>query len=137
MLDTNVPSETTRLKPDPRVILWLETQDPFSLYLSVMSVGELRRGIVALAMGRKRRELEDWLSVDLISVFYGRILPIDLAIAERWGTIRTLRSRQGLPLQAEDGLIAATALEHDFTLVTRNTKDFEGLGLTIVNPWID
>ena len=125
------------MKPDPGVLFWLETQDPSLLHLSVISVGELRRGIVALAMGRKRRQLEKWLSVDLIPLFSGRILPIDLAIAERWGSIHSLRSRQGLPLQAEDGLIAATALEHELSLVTRNTKDFQGLGLGIINPWED
>lgn len=135
LIDTNVPSELTRSQPSPRVEAWIA--DPGGpLYLSVVTLGELRRGITLLPADDGRRpRLERWFREDLLTLCSGGILPLTWAIAERWGVLEAERQRRGRPLSSTDGQIAATALEHGLTLVTRNVSDFEGLGLSIVNPW--
>lgn len=121
--------------PDPKVDAWIQEQDDEILHLSVVTIGELRKGIDLAPQGKRRSELQSWLEVDLIPTFEGRILPVTKAIAEKWGTLSAQRQRAGRPLSMADGLIAATALEHGLTLVTRNVKDFELLGVPILNPW--
>ena len=101
-----------------------------------MSIGELRRGATLLVPGSARRlQLEHYIEIDIPLLFGKRVLPITQAIAERWGVIDARRQAAGRPLGIADGMIAATAIEHDLTVVTRNVKDFAGLGVTIFNPW--
>ena len=137
LLDTNVLSETVRFQPEPKVAAWLARQEIESLYLSVVSCAELRKGIAVLAAGRRRTELEAWYREDLLQTFVGRILPLTLTIAERSGALEAQRQSIGRPMQALDAQIAATAFEHGLTLVTRNVRDFECLSITIINPWQD
>ena len=135
LLDTNVSSEMIQPVPNPAVRRWLNAQTESSLAMSVISVGEIRKGFHLLAPGRRRVALEEWLELYLLPTFTGRILPVTQPVAERWGEITARRQKMGAPLAIADGLIAATALEHNVTLVTRNTRDFTGLALSILNPW--
>ena len=137
LLDTNVPSELIRVRPEPRVAEWLEAQREEDLFLSVVSLGEIRKGFTLLPESKRRAYLEDWLQNDLLPWFEGRILPVTQAIANRWGILDGESQLRGAPLNTADGMIAATALEHNLTLVTRNAKDFADLGVPILNPWED
>ena len=134
LLDTNIPSELTKPNPDPRVTSWVASQDN-TLYLSVVSVGELRRGFTMLPRNERRRRLEQWFEQYLIPLLAGRILPVTQRVADRWGALSGECQLKGSPLNTADGLIAATALEHELTVVTRNVRDFAGLGVTVFNPW--
>jgi predicted nucleic acid-binding protein len=135
LLDTNVPSELIRIGPDPRVAQWLRNADDNKLHLSVISIGEVCKGFTIHPEERRRDILRKWLDETLRPWFAGRILPVSEAIAERWGILEGQCQLRGLTVNAPDGLIAATALEHGLILVTRNVKDFAGLGLTVFNPW--
>ena len=135
LLDTNVPSEFSRDRPETRVVAWLKAQPPTILYLSAVTIGEIRKGLVVLPQGRRRTELEAWFHTDLLVWFRNRILPVTDSIADRWGVLEGQCQLKGTPLNTADGMIAATALEHDLTLVTRNVKDFAGLGVVLLNPW--
>jgi predicted nucleic acid-binding protein len=135
LLDTNVPSELVRTQPSQKVTVWIAAQDLGSLFVSVVSFGEWRKGMTIMEPGRRRTELEAWIEEELAKTFAGRILPVTQNIAERWGILEGQRQRMGRPLNVPDGQIAATALEHGLTMVTRNTEDFDHLGLTIINPW--
>jgi predicted nucleic acid-binding protein len=134
LIDTNVLSELRRRQPDAQVVRWVESRPSVVLYLSVLTLGELRKGIEALPEGTRKRAMLDWLEVELPQFFAGRILPIDARVADRWGY---LVARAGRPVPAIDSLLAATALVHDLTLVTRNLRDFEFSGLSVINPWVD
>jgi len=105
------------------------------LFISSASFGELRKGIVLLSPERRRGELESWIETDLSILFSGRILSVTRSVAERWGAMEGQRQLAGRPLNAPDGMIAATAIEHDLTVVTRNVRDFAGFGVAIFNPW--
>jgi len=135
LLDTNVPSEMTRPRPHPGVSRWLNQADDDELYFSVVSLGEILKGIGVLPEGKRRRDLQHWLDETLRPWFQGRILPVGELIAERWGALAAADQLSGKPLKVADGLIAATALEHDLTIVTRNVRDFAGLGVIVFNPW--
>ena len=135
LLDTNIPSELTRPYPEPSVVQWLEEADDDLLYISVVTLGEILKGITTLPESKRRRKLQKWLTEILRPWFKGRILPVSAPIAERWGLIAGKCKLKGRPLKVEDGLIAATALENGLTVVTRNVKHFHGLGVTIVDPW--
>jgi predicted nucleic acid-binding protein len=135
LLDTNIPSELIRTRPDPRVRNWVYAKDEQSLYLSVVTIGELRRGFILLPVSRRRTELVRWFENDLLPRFHGRILPVTHSIADRWGVLDGECLLKGTRLNTADGMIAATALEHGLTLVTRNVKDFAGLGVVLLNPW--
>ncbi len=135
LLDTNVPSELVRPRPDPGVTAWLAAQSLDALFISAVSFGELRKGIELRDPGERKTKLDTWLHGDLTARFLGRILPLTQAIAERWGIMDAHRQRMGRPLSALDGMIAATAMEHGLIVVTRNVKDFGDLGITIFNPW--
>ena len=135
LLDTNVPSETLTPRPDAKVSDWLKGQTKEALFLSVVTMGELRKGTELLPPSARRRQLEESIKVLVPFWFTGRILPVTSAIAEKWGVLDAHRQTAGIPLGVADGMIAATALEHGLTLVTRNVKDFFDLGVTILNPW--
>ena len=136
LLDTNVLSELIKPKPEAKVVQWIEGTNESSLFLSVLTLGEIRNGVARLRQGARRGRLEAWLRVDLRGRFQDRILPIDEAIAERWGAISALAAAQGKPLPVIDGLLAATALHHDLTLATRNASDVAATGVSILNPWV-
>jgi predicted nucleic acid-binding protein len=135
LLDTNIPSELVRPQPEPRVKTWVAAQDFATLFISAVSFGELRKGIVLLSSGKRREELDRWIETDLSILFADRILPVTRSVAERWGTLDGQRQLAGKPLNVPDGQIAATALEHGLTVATRNVRDFADLGVTIFNPW--
>jgi toxin FitB len=135
LLDTNIPSELIRTNPEPRVSGWVYAQDEQAMFLSVVTIGELRRGFVILPASKRRTELEAWFENDLLPRFQARILPVTQSIADRWGTLDAQRQLSGAPLNTADGMIAATAVEHGLAVVTRNVKDFAGLGVDIFNPW--
>jgi len=137
LLDTNVLSEVRRPAPEPKVLAWLDTIDEDRAFISVASIAELRRGIALMEDGRRRAALTAWLAVDLPGRFSGRILPIDQAIAERWGDVMAQARRSGFALSVMDGFFAATALDRELVLATRNTKDFAPLGVPLLNPWTD
>lgn len=132
LIDTNVLSELRRKQANARVVAWMQARPRQSLYLSVLSLGEIRKGIEGVADAAFRQTLADWLEVELPNYFVGRLLDIDAQIADRWGRVKASAGRS---LPAIDGLLAATALQHDLTLVTRNTKDFAGLNLRLIDPW--
>ena len=136
LIDTNVLSEYNRPGgPDTGVKRWLETTDRQSQHVSVITLAEIQKGIELLAEGKRRAQLEQWLTQDLEAWFSGRILPVDRQVAMRWASLVAQGSRTGRPLPTVDSLIAATALTHGLTIVTRNTRDFEGIGATTINPW--
>lgn len=132
LLDTNVISELARARPEPSVSTWFGEATDEALYLSVLSLGELRRGVERLPAGQRREKLRRWLEQDLREWFGSRLLPVDAPVADTWGTLLA-STRRTLP--AIDGLIAATALHHGLRLVTRNVADFEVAGLDVINPW--
>ncbi|MBW7901795.1 MAG: type II toxin-antitoxin system VapC family toxin [Rhodocyclaceae bacterium] len=134
LIDTNVLSELRRRSADAGVVAWFSQRPPATLYLSVLTLGEIRKGIEGIGDKTRRQSLVDWLETDLSAFFTGRILSVDAAVADRWGR---LTASAGRPLPAIDSLLAATALAHDLVLVTRNVRDFAGLPVEIFNPWSD
>jgi len=135
LLDTNVISELTKPQPDGNVLRWIAETDEALLFLSVLTLGEIRNGIERLIPGKRRVRLESWLAVDLPPRFEDRILAIDAGTAQRWGVLSATAARKGRPLPVMDGLLAATALDHDLTLVTRNDSDASGAGVPVLDPW--
>lgn len=135
LLDTNVISEPLKLRPDSSVLGWLATADEDCLFLSVITIAEIRKGIEEIGAGRRRDSLTAWLYDELAVRFEDRILDVNLAIASVWGKIMARSEELGTNLGAIDGFFAATAEAYDLTLVTRNTKDFAKLGLMLLNPW--
>lgn len=135
LLDTNCISEVVSAKPNARVLEWLDAADESILFLSVLTLGEIRKGIAGLSPSRRRMQLESWLERELPARFAGRILPIDAAVADRWGGLAGGAKRRGKPLASVDGLLAATALHFELTLVTRNSGDFPGTRVSLLNLW--
>jgi predicted nucleic acid-binding protein len=135
LLDTNCVSELVRVKPEPRVLKWMEAADEGMLYLSVLTLGEIRKGVAALPQDRRRTRLEAWLEVELQERFSGRTLPIDAAVADRWGLLAAEARRKGKALAVIDGLLAATALHYNLTVVSRNAGDFSIAQVPVLNPW--
>jgi len=135
LLDTNIPSETLRLVPNANVSAWLQSQRQEVQFVSVVTIGELRRGTTLLSHSAKRTQLEHFIDVVIPLWFSDRVLPVTRAIAERWGVLDAQRQAAGRPLGVADGMIAATAMEHSLILVTRNSKDYQGLNITLFNPW--
>jgi predicted nucleic acid-binding protein len=135
LLDANIVSEMTRPTPNAHVLRWLESVDESLLYLSVLTLGEIRKGLTMLTSSRPRSLLEAWLGTELAVRFAGRVLSVDAAIADRWGELAGDAQRRGTPLPVIDGLLAATALHHHLTMVTRNVHDFQGYNIQSFNPW--
>ncbi|MBS1856949.1 MAG: type II toxin-antitoxin system VapC family toxin [Acidobacteria bacterium] len=135
LLDTNVISELIKPEPDGNVLRWISEADEALLFLSVLTLGEIRNGIEKLNPGKRRGRLESWLAVDLRLRFQERILTIDEGIAQRWGALSAMTAKKGRPVPVIDGLLAATALHHDLMLVTRDDVDVSGTGVPVVNPW--
>jgi predicted nucleic acid-binding protein len=135
LLDTNCISELVRNKPEPRVLEWMEAADESLLYLSVLTLGEIRKGVAGLPRGKRQTQLEMWLELDLQARFSGRILSIDAPIADRWGLMAAEAKRKGRALSAIDGLLAATALQHSLTILSRNISDFANTQVPTLNPW--
>lgn len=135
LLDTNVVSEWVKPKPSAPVAGWLDEVDEDQVFMSVVTFAELRRGVELMPRGRRRELLERWVDDDLAVRFEGRILGVDLPVAEAWGHITAAATRRGRRLTTMDALLAATALTRDLTLVTRNTRDFEGTGAELFDPW--
>jgi predicted nucleic acid-binding protein len=135
LLDTNVLSEFSRsaIPPNPKVKRW--SAHPDALFTSVLSLGEIRKGIELLPVSKKRHDLEQWLANDLNGWFGDHLLPVTKAISNRWGMLAAQSQLQGKPLGNIDGLLAATAIEHDLTVATHNTKHFGDLGVSIFDPW--
>jgi predicted nucleic acid-binding protein len=113
----------------------MESADESLLYLSALTLGEIRKGLAAMPHGRKRAQLEAWLEGDLYLRFSGKILAVSASIADRWGWLSADSKRKGRPLSVIDGLLAATAIEYNLTIVSRNSPDFAHLPLNLVNPW--
>jgi toxin FitB len=135
LLDTNVVSEPMRARPNAGVLFWLAQVDEDSVFVSVVTITELRYGIERLATGKRRDRLEGWLRKDLTSRFGERILPVDLEIADACGRLVARSETIGRPIEARDAFIAATAEVRGLTLVTRNVSDFEATVRDIVTPW--
>src|SRR3984957_12170254 len=136
LLDTNCISELIRSRPEPRVMDWMRAADESLLYLSALTLGEIRKGAAILPQSKRRTHLESWLELDLQVRFSGRILSFDNAVADRWGWLTAEAERKGRPLAAIDGLLAATALEHNLTIVSRNVTDFASTQVAVLNPWL-
>ena len=135
LIDTNVISELVRPKPDAAVLDWFANIQDDALFLSALTLGEIRKGVEKLTRSedsQRREKLRLWLEHDLRDWFGPRILPIGPEVADHWGR---LLAQVGRPVPAIDSLLAATALHHDLRLVTRNTRDFDYTGLEVINPW--
>lgn len=135
LLDTNVPSELTRPQSDPHVEEWLDAVDDERLFLSVVSLGEMLKGLTVLPASKRRQELQLWIDGTLRPWFAGRMLPITERISERWGVLAGECQLRGRGLSVADGLIVATAMEHGLTVATRNVRDFNDLGVAVFDPW--
>jgi predicted nucleic acid-binding protein len=130
-----VVSEWVKQRPNAGVVAWLAEIDEDRVFLSVITLAELRHGVRRLADGSRRQRLDAWLSDELPLRFDGRLLAIDQTVADRWGEVVAEREAAGRPIGAMDAFIAATANVHELALVTRNERDFESVVKEIVNPW--
>jgi toxin FitB len=137
LLDTNVISELIKPKPEPKVTTWIDGTDEELLFLSALTFGEIRKGVVLLPSSARRTALEAWLTKELPLRFSNRILSVDQEVADEWGHLSGLTSAKGVHVGVIDGLLAATAIQHDLILVTRNTKDVAATGVSLFDPWMD
>ncbi len=134
LLDTCVISDAAR-NADAGLERWLRSQSPLDLHLSVLSLGEIRKGVELLPTGKKREKLRAWLDHDLRAQFAGRLLEVTSDVALVWGRLAAVAQTSGRPLPVIDGLLLATAETHGLTFATRNTKDVEGRGVVVFNPY--
>jgi len=135
LLDTTVVSEWMRPLPNPGVIRWLAEVDEDRVYLSVMTLAELRYGTERLALGARKSRLDTWLREELPLRFEGRLLIVEIGIADAWGRVMSRCSAIGKPIGVMDAFFAATVEVHALTLVTRNVSDFASSGVSLLNPW--
>ena len=135
LLDTCVISELVKTKPNQAVVDWVIQQDSAKCFISSITLGEIQKGISKLAASAKKDELQTWLNQDVRERFSGSTIAIAANEALQWGELQAKAEKQGKPTPAIDSLIAATAVFHDMTLVTRNTKDMEASGVKLFNPW--
>jgi len=134
LLDTNAVSEWVKPRPNPGLIAWMESSDEDRIFISVISLAELRYGVERMTAGRRRSRLEQWLLHELPLRFESRVLPVDTQVAEAWGRTVSRSEAAGRPIGAMDAFLAATAETHRLTLVTRNVSDFPLLK-AVLNPW--
>jgi predicted nucleic acid-binding protein len=137
LLDTNMVSEWVKPAPDGGVMAWLAQADEDRVFISVITLAELRHGVERLPSGARRDRLDAWLTQQVPARFETRVLPVDALIANAWGRLMARGQALGRPVGTMDAFIAATAESHGLTLVTRNVRDFEPLGIPLVNPWRD
>jgi predicted nucleic acid-binding protein len=137
LLDTNVVSEGGKPRPDPGVMDWLSSVDEEQLFLSVVSLAELRHGVERLERGRRKSALDHWLTDQLPARFDSRLLLVDASTADQWGRVVARAQTAGRPIGAMDAWLAATAEQHQLTLVTRNLSNFEATGVRLFNPWTE
>jgi tRNA(fMet)-specific endonuclease VapC len=135
LLDTCVISELVAKKPNPRVLEWIDSIDADGVYISVITVGEITKGIEKLPNTKRKKELIDWLENELLIRFQDNLIELDVNILIQWGKLNARLEISGQRAPAIDSLIAATALEHELILVTRNESDFVETGVEILNPW--
>lgn len=136
LLDTSVLSETIRRRSDANVLRWLNVTRDEDLFVSVITLSELRYGIERLPDGQRRIDMEAWLHRGIERRFARGLIPVDLRVADAWGRLRAELDRKGRPVPVVDGLLAATALVHSLTLVTRNVRDFADTGIALLDPWV-
>lgn len=135
LLDTCVISELVKPLPDMNVVNWMRSMPTEQLYLSVITIGEVRKGLTKLPVSRRKDALTNWVNT-LVEDYRDRIYPVNLAVAENWGILQGRAELDGKPMSSFDGLIAAIALTHNLVVVTRNVDDFEASNLPIHNPWV-
>ena len=135
LLDTNVISELVSKQPHKKVAEWLDGLDPNTVYLSVITIGEIRKGIEKLPDSKRKDKVREWLETDLLIRFQGRVLEITIEVMLAWGALTGRLENEGRPITAIDSLIAAIALQGNYCLVTRNEFDFQHTGVTMINPW--
>lgn len=136
LLDTCLISELVAKQPNPKVVDWLDVQTPETLYISVLTIGEIAKGISKLPISQRKDDLAIWLNQTLPDRFAERILGVEVTTMVLWGELVGRLEKQGRSLPVIDSLIAAIALQHSLSLVTRNEGDFAGTGIAIVNPWL-
>lgn len=134
LLDTNCISELVRIRPEPRVQEWITSVDERALFVSVLTLGEIRKGVSGLTQDKRKLQLENWL-LQLKFRFAERVLTIDEEIADHWGQLTATAKSQGKVLAVIDGLLAATALHHNLVIATRNVDDFASTPVLVHNPW--
>ncbi|MDA3938440.1 MAG: type II toxin-antitoxin system VapC family toxin [Spirochaetia bacterium] len=137
LLDTCVISELIKPQPNNQVISWIQSKNEGDLYLSVLTFGEIEKGIEKAPVGSRKNHLKLWVEGDLKKRFDGRIIPIDIRIAARWGEIQDIAELFGKPMPSIDGLIAASGLVNNCTVVTRNVSDMEQSPAVLLNPWLE
>ena len=137
LLDTCLISELAKSKPDEKVVDWVLGENETGFYISVLTFGELHKGIEKLPKSKKKEELRSWIEDELKNRFQNRIIGIDMRVSILWGKIQCITEKKGKPMPAIDSLIAATALAHDLTVVTRNVSDMEQSGVRLLNPWVN
>jgi predicted nucleic acid-binding protein len=135
LLDTCVISELVARQPNPAVVQWVDSVDEDKLFLSAITIGEIKRGIEKLPSSTRKSALQEWLEDDLLIRFGDKILPVDTAVMVVWGQLAADLEKQGKPMPAIDSLVAATCLQGRLGLVTRNERDFAYSGVTVINPW--
>jgi predicted nucleic acid-binding protein len=135
LLDTNVLSELVARQPNQQVVRWIDDLDTESVYLGVITIGELRKGIEKMPDSPRKDMLSNWLTDDLLVRFAGRVLSVDTGVMLTWGELTGRTERAGRSRPALDSLIAALAIHHNCSLVTRNEADFEAIGVSVINPW--
>jgi len=136
LLDTNVVSEVCKDKPNENVANWLIKSPMDRNYISSLTIGEIRKGVSLLGEGRRKQKITTFIEYDLPNIFGDRVLSVDLKVADKWGYLMGRYKEKGKILPVIDGLISATALVYNLTIVTRNIKDFQIDGLEVLNPWI-
>ncbi len=137
LLDTNLVSEPLRREPEPRVIQWIDAQLLETLYLSAITVAELRAGVALLPAGKRRTGLQEDIERRVLPLFAGRVLPFDMPSTQAYADLVVKARRAGIALAAADGYIAAIALANGFAVATRDTTPFEAAGVTVIDPWRD
>lgn len=135
LLDTCVVSELVARQPNQKMVEFVDTLDSDDVYLSVITIGEITKGIEKLSKSKRKQEVQTWLREDLLVRFDGKIVSLDADVLMEWGALSARMESSGRTIPAIDSLIAATALTHQFKLVTRNMADFEGTDVEILNPW--